>query len=119
MFCGFLIVWAEYQTPVLPFVARLPLALYFWERYARGCGRRYALSMLRSCGDVVARRHLQYAVYVLLAFYAYAPGAAGLTGARPLVAAFAAGGHCARAGRSPDLASLELGFYNHRAGGQR
>lgn len=116
MFCGFLIVWAEYQTPVAATVW-LPLALYFWERYARGQGRRYALYAALPLGMSLLGGHLQYAVYVLLAFGAYALWRSRLDW-RSLVAAFAAGAIGLALAAHQILPSLELGRYNHRAGGQ-
>ncbi|MBI3946276.1 MAG: YfhO family protein [Armatimonadetes bacterium] len=115
MFCGFLVVWTEYQAAVAATIW-LPLALYCWERHARGHGGRFALYAAAPLGLSLLGGHLQYAVYVLLAFAAYA---AWRSGARPRARAVA-GGVLALAialAAHQILPSLELGRYNHRSGG--
>lgn len=116
MFCGFLTVWAEFQTPVASTIW-LPLALYCWERYARGHGRRFAAYAAAPLGLSLLGGHLQYSSYVLLTFAAYALWRAGL---RPRLWTLAAGAAALGIALAAVqlLPTLELGRHNHRAGGQ-
>lgn len=116
MFCGFLTVWAQYQTPVAATVW-LPLALYFWERGARGHGRRFALYAAFPLGMSLLGGHLQYASYVLVAFAAYACWRSRLRPLPCLAAGVVLGLGIALAAHQI-IPSLEMGRYNHRVGGQ-
>lgn len=115
MFCGFLVVWTEYQAAVAA-TTWLPLALTFWERYAQGHGRRFAVYASGPLALSLLAGHLQYAVYVLLVFTAYAAWRKGLrlsvwaVASGVVVLAMALAAH-------QILPSLELGRYNHRSGG--
>lgn len=115
MFCGFLTVWAEYQTPVAATIW-LPLALYFWERHARGHGVRFALYAAAPLGLSLLGGHVQYSIYVLMAFAAYAAWRSGLRPTRWAVAAAVVAFGIALAAHQL-LPTLELGRYNQRAGG--
>lgn len=115
MFCGFLTVWAEYLTPVAASIW-LPLALFFWERHARGHGRRFAIYAAAPLGLSVLGGHAQYSAYVLLFFGLYAGWRAGFQ-LRPwmLAGGVAALGLALAGGQL--LPTAELGKYSHRSGG--
>ena len=116
MFCGFLTVWAQYQTPVAATIW-LPLALYFWERHARGHGRRFAVYATAPLGLSLLGGHLQYSSYVLLCFGVYAAWRSGLRPRQWIVAGAVLAAGVALAAHQV-LPSLELARYNHRSDGQ-
>ncbi|MDH7570401.1 MAG: hypothetical protein QHJ73_12545, partial [Armatimonadota bacterium] len=112
MLCGFFVVWAQYLTPAGS-TLWLPLALYFWERYARGDGWRFAFYASAPLALCLMGGHLQYATYAVLAFAVFACWRSGWRPARWFTAGCVVAAAVALAGQQI-LPSLELGKYNHR-----
>jgi hypothetical protein len=71
MLCGIMVAWQMWQV-VDAALCWLPLALYFWEGWRESGDKKQIAGAGLALGMALLAGHLQFAFYVLFAFFTYA-----------------------------------------------